>query len=157
MTHQKSNVPDKRILWLASAIDRDARAKVEVSGSSGHSLIEMLIVVALIGVLSSLVLPQLVAERRLSRSVGVTREILTQLRYARQLAMSRRQSVTFQYDDPTKQIRIINHNNNQIPSSQLHAFLAERRYSGRPATLSPPAALLSQPFRLFKVDCLRQK
>ena len=83
------------------------------SGScSGHSLIEMLIVVSLIGVLISLALPQLIAERRLSRSVGITREILTELRLTRQLAMSERQAFTFQYDNNTKQISIIDHNAN---------------------------------------------
>jgi prepilin-type N-terminal cleavage/methylation domain-containing protein len=78
----------------------------------GYSLVETLIVVALIGVLSAIALPQLIAERRLSRSVGVTREILSQLRHARQLAMSQRQAFTFQYDNITKQISIIDHNNN---------------------------------------------
>ena len=79
---------------------------------SGHSLIEMLIVVALIGALTSFALPQLIAERRLSRSVGITREILTQLRHTRQLAMSQRQAFTFQYDNVTKQISIVDHNDN---------------------------------------------
>jgi prepilin-type N-terminal cleavage/methylation domain-containing protein len=110
------------------------REKVGFSQASGHSLIELLIVVALIGVVTSLALPQLLAERRLSRSVGVTREIMTQLRYARQLAMSRRQSVTFQYDDLTKQIKIINHNNNQIPSLQfpLSCVLSRQAILGAP-------------------------
>jgi prepilin-type N-terminal cleavage/methylation domain-containing protein len=78
----------------------------------GYSLVETLIVLALIGVLSAIALPQLIAERRLSRSVGVTREILSQLRQARQLAMSQRQAFTFQYNNITKQITIIDHNNN---------------------------------------------
>ena len=78
----------------------------------GHSLLEMLIVVALIGVLSSLALPQLIVQRRLTRSVGITREILTQLRQTRQLAMSQRQAFTFQYDNVTKKISIIDHNSN---------------------------------------------
>ena len=78
----------------------------------GHSLLEMLIVVALIGVLSSLALPQLIVQRRLTRSVGITREILTQLRQTRQLAMSQRQAFTFQYDNVTKEISIIDHNSN---------------------------------------------
>lgn len=80
--------------------------------SSGHSLVEMLMVVALIGVLTSLALPQLLAQRRLSRSVAVTREILAGLRHTRQLAMSQRQAFTFQYDDATKQVSLIDHNSN---------------------------------------------
>lgn len=82
------------------------------SSSDGHSLIEMLIVVALIGALSSLALPQFIAQRRLTRSVGITREIMTQLRQTRQLAMSQRQAFTFRYDEAAKQISIIDHNSN---------------------------------------------
>lgn len=82
------------------------------SSTSGHSIIEMLIVVALIGVLSSLALPQFIAQRRLTRSIGITREILTQLRQTRQLAMSQRQAFTFRYDNVGKQISIIDHNSN---------------------------------------------
>jgi prepilin-type N-terminal cleavage/methylation domain-containing protein len=81
----------------------------------GYSIIETLIVMALIGVLSALAIPQLIAERRLTRSVGVTREILSQLRQARQLAMSQRQAFTFQYNNTTKQISIIDHNSNLGP------------------------------------------
>ena len=88
------------------------RTVAESRHSRGHSLLELLIVFAMIGVLGSLALPQLIAERRLTRSVGVTREILSQLRLARQLAMSQRQAVTFQYNDATKQVSIIDHNIN---------------------------------------------
>lgn len=80
--------------------------------NSGHSLLELLIVIAMLGVLSSMALPQLIAERRLSRSVAVTREIMTQMRQARQLAMSQRQAFTFQYDNATKRLNIIDHNSN---------------------------------------------
>ena len=75
-------------------------------------MIETLIVMALIGVLSAMAIPQLIAERRLTRSVGVTREILSQMRQARQLAMSQRQAFTFQYNNTTKRISIIDHNSN---------------------------------------------
>jgi prepilin-type N-terminal cleavage/methylation domain-containing protein len=78
----------------------------------GYSMIETLIVMALIGVLTALAVPQLISERRLTRSVGVTREILTQMRLARQLAMSQRQAFTLQYNNTTKQISIIDHNSN---------------------------------------------
>lgn len=90
------------------SLDAVARAHA----TRGHSLIEMLIVVALIGLLSSLALPQLLVQRRLSRSVSVTREIMSGLRHARQLAMSQRQAFTFQYNNTTKEISIIDHNSN---------------------------------------------
>jgi len=83
-----------------------------VCSQSGHSLIEVLIVVALLGVLTSIALPQYIAQRRLSRSIGITREIQTQLRETRQLAMAQRQAFTFKYDNLTKQISIIDHNSN---------------------------------------------
>lgn len=85
----------------------------------GVSLIELLVVAAITVIISAIALPQLISQRRLTRSVAVTREILTQLRYARQAAMSqkgatggptdplRRVAYTFQYDDSTKQIKII--------------------------------------------------
>jgi len=72
----------------------------------------MLIVLALIGLVSSLALPQFIAQRRLTRSVGLSREILTQLRLTRQFAMSQRQAFTFRYDNASKQISIIDHNSN---------------------------------------------
>ena len=82
---------------------------------------ESLIVMAIAAILIALATPVMVTQRRLHRSRAVPREIMTQLRYARQLAMSQRQSITFQYDDSTKQIKIFNHNNNQslTPSCNL--------------------------------------
>ena len=78
---------------------------------SGFSLIKLFVVALIMGVISAITIPQLAGQRRLIRSsAGVVREIVTQLRYARQKAMSQRESFTFQYDNTTKEISIIDNN-----------------------------------------------
>jgi prepilin-type N-terminal cleavage/methylation domain-containing protein len=81
----------------------------------GFSLVELLVVLAVASVLAAIAVPMMTSQRRLLRSTATMREVMTQLRYARQLAMSNRQSITFQYDDAAskKQITIINHHNNE--------------------------------------------
>jgi prepilin-type N-terminal cleavage/methylation domain-containing protein len=89
----------------------------DLHSSRGISLLELIIVVAITGILSAIAIPQMMSQRRLTRAGAVTREIQTQMRYARQLAMSqykatptgslRRVAYTFQYDDSTKQIKVI--------------------------------------------------
>lgn len=80
--------------------------------SRGVSVIEMLIVVTIGAVLTAVTLPQVISARRLMRSAQLPREVATQLRAARQQAMSQRQAFTFQYDDTNKQIVIIDHGPN---------------------------------------------
>lgn len=87
------------------------------SRSAGFSIVELCIVAGLATILTAIALPQMISQRRLLRSIAITREVMTQMRYARQLAMSqsgatptgtlRRVAFTFQYDDTTKQIKVI--------------------------------------------------
>ena len=77
--------------------------------AKGFTLMELLVVIAIISVLGSVGVVQLVGARRLIRSAAVTREVASALRDARQIAISQRRAVTFQYDDANKQVNIINH------------------------------------------------
>jgi prepilin-type N-terminal cleavage/methylation domain-containing protein len=73
----------------------------------GVSLIETLIVLCIVAILTTIAIPQFTAQRRLLRSTAMTREFSTQLRLTRQLAMSQRAAFTMQYDDSTKEIKVI--------------------------------------------------
>jgi prepilin-type N-terminal cleavage/methylation domain-containing protein len=75
----------------------------------GFSINELMITTAIIVILSAISLPQLVGSRRILRSASITHELISELRNARQLATSRRRAITFQYDDATKQVNIIDH------------------------------------------------
>lgn len=76
---------------------------------SGTSMVEVLAVVAIATILTAVAVPQVISARRLIRSASLPREVASQMRYARQQAMSQRQAFTFQYDDLAKQITIIDH------------------------------------------------
>jgi Tfp pilus assembly protein FimT len=78
---------------------------------SGRSIVETLVVVAILAVVTAMAVPQMTAARRLMRAAALPTEVATQLRYARQLAMSQSQAFTFQYDNSNKTIRIFDHNN----------------------------------------------
>jgi prepilin-type N-terminal cleavage/methylation domain-containing protein len=83
----------------------------------GFTVLELVIVLAVGAVLAAIAVPQIMSQRRLTRSVAITREIMTNIRYARQLALTQagatptgalnRVAYTFQYDDTTKQLKII--------------------------------------------------
>src|SRR3989442_6839442 len=85
--------------------------------TGGFSMVELVMVLSIASILCAVAVPQLISQRRLTRSTGVTREIMTQMRLARQMAMTqagatptgvlRRVAYTFQYDNATKQISVI--------------------------------------------------
>lgn len=87
--------------------------------SGGFSMIELLTVISIILIIAAVGLPQLVASRRLIRSAGMTRDIMTQLRFARQEAMSQRRAMTLSYNDSTKQLSIIRH---AAPTTDLATY-----------------------------------
>ena len=99
---------------------------------NGRSIIETLMVVAIASILTSVTLPQVISTRRLLRSASLPREIAAQLRFARQQAISQRQVFTFQYDDSTKQINIIDHNNRNNTNASCNvtgqAIMADPSY-----------------------------
>ena len=85
--------------------------------AGGFSILELVTVLTVAGVLMALAVPQMMSQRRLMRSNAIAREILVQMRYTRQMAMSQRGTgamavalrgaYTLQYDDSTKQLNII--------------------------------------------------
>ena len=75
----------------------------------GFTLAELLLVLAIGAIVTAIAVPQLISSRRLQRLASLPRQITSQLRLARQTAMSQRRATTFQYDDQNKQISIIVH------------------------------------------------
>jgi len=92
------------------------------ASQNGRSVLETLIVVTIAAIIASAAIPQLLHARRLMRSNALPREVVNQLRFARQQAMSQRQAVTFQYNDTTKTITIFDHNNrsNSNPACNIN-------------------------------------
>ena len=106
---------------------REARHRSD-SNCKGFSLLEILIVVVVIGLMSAFAIPQLLQQRRLSRSIGIARQMMAQMRKARQMAMSERKAFTFSYDDVAKTITIIDHNNDRSDPDSGKAVLTAGGY-----------------------------
>lgn len=75
----------------------------------GVTVVELLIVIAIIGVISAIAIPQLTGSRRVLRSTGMMNEIVAELRKTRQQAITQNRVFSFTYDNPTKVITVINH------------------------------------------------
>lgn len=92
-------------------------AKALRAREAGRSVVETLMVITIAGILTSVAVPQMLSARRLLRTSSMARTVASQLRYARQQAMTQRQAFTFQYDNSTKTVKIFDHNNNNNANS----------------------------------------
>jgi prepilin-type N-terminal cleavage/methylation domain-containing protein len=78
-------------------------------GQRGMSMIELVVVCAIMAVVMVIAIPQLAGARRNTRAAAGPAEVKAQLRYARQMAMARQRAVTFQYLTNDRQINVILH------------------------------------------------
>jgi len=72
----------------------------------GFSLPELVIVLLVLAILTTLALPQIMSARRLFRFSSMQRQISASLRDAREQAIAQRKAITFRYDDAAKQIKV---------------------------------------------------
>jgi prepilin-type N-terminal cleavage/methylation domain-containing protein len=80
----------------------------------GVSIIETLLVLVIISIAAAVAMPQLASIRRRQRMSSLPNELQAQLRLTRQEAMSQRQVMTLRYDNTTKQITVIDHQESNI-------------------------------------------
>src|SRR5258708_18461190 len=82
--------------------DRTRRRK------AGFSVLELTIVVGIAAVVTAIAVPSLISSRRIARSNQIPREIVSQLRLARQTAMNQRMVVSWRYNDTANEISVLN-------------------------------------------------
>lgn len=83
-----------------------SRLKTLKNNQRGNTLIELLIVVLIISILCVIALPQLVSSRRLVRFSAMRNDLSVVLRETRQYAVAQQTSITFHYNNSTKEISI---------------------------------------------------
>jgi Tfp pilus assembly protein FimT len=84
-----------------------SRAKLmKLHPQSGQSLLEIAVVMGLLIILAAIALPTLRGSRNVNRWSGLQRELVSELRNARQAAMGQRAPITVRFDNTTKRLVI---------------------------------------------------
>jgi prepilin-type N-terminal cleavage/methylation domain-containing protein len=114
--------------WLGAKKMTSQKRHRPDADCQGFSMVEMMVVLIIIGLMGAFAIPSLLTQRRLTRSIGITRQMMAQMRQARQMAMSERKAFTFSYDDTAKTITIIDHNNDRTDPNSGKAVLTAGGY-----------------------------
>lgn len=110
----------------------------------GAGLLDIVLALGLASVIAGVSIQQVVATRRLIRAGGLTQELVGGLRDARQMAISRRRAITFQYDDAAKQVKLIDHGvNAQGYGNSGTAVTASGSYPNTPGSSSASTTTLT--------------
>ena len=80
------------------------KSKRLIRSNAGFTMIEIMIIVVIIGILAGLTLPQFVNYFRSQRVVGARTELLSDISYARSLAIARRTTFQLVFNGPDYQI-----------------------------------------------------
>lgn len=75
-----------------------------ISRQDGISMPEIVIVLLVISIIAVLALPQIISSSRLFRFAGMQREMVSQMREARQQAMTQRKPITYRYDHSQRKV-----------------------------------------------------
>lgn len=103
-----------------------------LSASSGGSLLELVVVLALVGIMASMAGPSFQSLNARLQARTATAEIASTLRMARQLAMARRERLLMRFDLPGKTI--------SLQRADADAILTVYRYGDKGIVVDEPTA-----------------
>lgn len=105
-----------------------------LSASSGRSLLELVVVLAIVGIMASMAGPSFQSLNARLQARTATAEIASTLRMARQLAMARRERLLMRFDLPGKTISL------QRADADADAILTVYRYADKGIVVDEPTA-----------------
>jgi type IV fimbrial biogenesis protein FimT len=103
-----------------------------LSASSGRSLLELVVVLAIVGIMASMAGPSFQSLNARLQARTATAEIASTLRMARQLAMARRERLLMRFDLPGKTI--------SLQRADADAILTVYRYGDKGIVVDEPTA-----------------